>query len=213
MNKTGTARENLRADAARNVGLLLAAAGKLLRTDPEHAAMADIAAEAKLSLATAYRYFPTLEKLHSEYIHSVVWNLRGYSISSPLYGKAMFLDVVRKWIGILEIYGKAMTQIRSRRGFLDRLDSKDEVITLMEGVFDRPIREALGELGISEKHFRYALFLFNIIFDAREVGDLRNHGFTETDVASMLGQAYFGAVQGFVHARETEASTPSSVSQ
>ncbi|HKU26165.1 MAG TPA: TetR/AcrR family transcriptional regulator, partial [Candidatus Sulfotelmatobacter sp.] len=78
--------------------------------------MADIAKEANVSPATAYRYFPTLEDLHSEYLFSVVLNLRDYSLASSLSGKRIFHDVVRAWIGVLDTYGKAMTQIRSRNG-------------------------------------------------------------------------------------------------
>lgn len=204
--RTLTGRTSLRNDAARNVNSLLIAAGKLLRSDPEHASMAEIAREANLSVATAYRYFPTLQDLHSEYIFSVVMNLRDYSLASPLSGKAMFVDVVAKWFGILETYGKAMTQVRSRQGFLARWDADDPVIALMSEVWDRPLREALRELGVSEKHFRHALFLFNIIFDAREVIDIHAEGYSESDGVELLTETFYGAVRGFAQEQERKAA-------
>lgn len=189
----------LRKDALRNIGQLLNAAGALLRSDPAEATMQAIADRANVSLATAYRYFPTLQSLHTAFLQSVIVNIRDYSLGSQLAGKALFHDVCSKWVQIVDVYGQAMIQIRSRRGLLERLDAEDTVTNAIIEVWDRPIRELLREMGISEHYFRHALFLFNMIFDPREIEDLRStEGIHSDDIVALLSEAFYGAVQGWV---------------
>jgi len=189
----------LRKDALRNIGQLLNAAGALLRSDPAEATMQAIADRANVSLATAYRYFPTLQSLHTAFLQSVIVNIRDYSLASPLAGKALFYDVSSKWVQILDLYGKAMIQIRSRQGLLERLDAGEPVASGIIEVWDRPLREVLREMGISEHHFRHAIFLFNMIFDPREIEDLRStEGIPGDDIVALLSEAFYGAVQGWV---------------
>jgi AcrR family transcriptional regulator len=187
-----------RRDTVRNKRRILNAAGELLRTDPQNASMPAIAAKAELSVATAYRYFPTLEELHSAYIHSVLVNLRDYSLASPFHGKELFEDVVARWAKLLETYGPAMIQLRSRVGFLSRFHAGDEVIRTLHAAWERPIREVLRELGVSEGHFDFALVFFNALFDAREVSDLLyNRGeLSEPEALGLLNTAYYGTLRG-----------------
>ena len=202
------AKSGLRKDALRNIGQILNATGALLRSDPAGATMQAIADRANVSLATAYRYFPTLQSLHNEFLHSVVVNVRDYSLASQLSGKPLFRDIVTKWVQILDVYGKAMIQIRSRQGFLERLDASDPVTTAITEVWERPIREVLREIGVSERFFRPALFLFNMIFDPREIEDLRStEGLPGDEIVAVLSQAYFGAVLGWVSVQAADEST------
>ena len=196
-----TSKPGLRKDALRNIGQLLNAAGALLRSDPAEASMQAIADRANVSLATAYRYFPTLQSLHTAFLQSVIVNMRDYSMSSQLAGKALFHDVCSKWVEILDVYGQAMIQIRSRRGLLERLDADDPITSGVLEVWDRPIREMLRESGISEHYFRHALFLFNMIFDPREIEDLRTtEGIPSDHIVALLTEAFYGALHGWVTA-------------
>lgn len=187
-----------RRDVVRNKRRLLNAAGELLREDPKNASMPAIAEKAQLSVATAYRYFPTIEELHSAYLHSVLVNVRDYTLASPLHGTALFEDVVIRWVKLLETYGPAMIQVRSKEGFLTRLHADDEVIRTVHDGWERPIREVLRELGVPEDRFDFALMFYNALFDPREINDLlHNRGKLSKDEAiHTLIQAYYGALKG-----------------
>jgi hypothetical protein len=54
--------------------------------------------------------------------------------------------------------------------------------------------------GIDDRHFDHALFLFNIIFDPREILDLRDDGLDLPAALSLLSAAYFGALEGLASA-------------
>lgn len=170
----------------------------MLRDVPQNASMPAIAEKAQLSVATAYRYFPTLEELHSAYLHSVQVNLRDYSLASQFHGKELFEDVLERWVKLLETYGPAMIQVRSRQGFLSRLHAGDEVITTVHDAWERPIREVLRELGVPESRFYFALQIYNALFDPREINDmLQNRGpLSETEALRTLINAYYGALRG-----------------
>ena len=177
---------------------LLNAAGELLRLDPSHATMPAIAERADLSIATAYRYFPTLEELHSAYLHSVAVNLRDFSLGCSLHGTKLFEEVAYRWVRLLRTYGKAMIQVRSREGFLSRLHAGDPVITTIRETWERPIREVMRELGLDEEHFDYALMVYNALFDPREIGDLMENRGSRSEQEVLEGhiRIYYGALNG-----------------
>ncbi|MGP3968324.1 TetR/AcrR family transcriptional regulator [Streptomyces sp. 6N223] len=187
----------MRRDAIRNRRKLLEAAGETLRAEPSAATMAVIAERANLSVATAYRYFPSLDELLNAYLLGVIVKLRDYSHDCPKTGPALFEDVVREWARLVRSYGPAMVHIRSRTGFLTRLRENDEVITPVRDTWERPIRTVMRHLGVPDEHFDHALFLYNAMFDPREILDLINTGLTEEAAISHMTAAYYGALQGW----------------
>lgn len=168
-----------------------------MRSDPKNATMPAIAQKAELSVATAYRYFPTLEELHSAFLHGVQVNLRDYALASTLHGKALFEDVVACWVRLLGTYGPAMIQVRSREGFMKRLRGGDEVIRTVNDAWERPIREVMRELGVSEDWYEHAILFYNALFDPREINDMLT-SFPQTPaeltIATMV-EGFYGAVQ------------------
>jgi AcrR family transcriptional regulator len=193
----GTARARPRRDSVRNRRRLLDAAGDVLRTQPLEASMPLIAQKAELSVATAYRYFSTLDELHNAYMHQVGLTLRNYSDDSPRTGMALFEDVAGEWARLLRTYGTAMIQVRSRRGFIERLRAGDMVITTICTAWERPIRQVMRELQVPEDQFEYALSLYNALYDPREILDLMESGLSEEQVLKRLSSAYFGALRGW----------------
>jgi hypothetical protein len=132
----------------------------------------------------------------------VLVNLRDYSLASPLHGKELFEDVVTRWVKLLGPYGPAMIQVRSREGFLTRLHAGDEVIRTVHDAWERPVREVLRELGLSEDRFDFALMFYNALFDPREINDmLRNSGeLSEFEVVQTLTRTYYGTLRGMATA-------------
>lgn len=141
--------------------------------------------------------------LHTEYLHTVLVNLRDYSLGSPQHGNALFEDVVARHVKLLETYGPAMIQLRSREGFLSRLHRGDGVINTLHEAWGRPVREALRELGLPEDLFEFALSFCNSHFDPREVDDLlKNRGrLSEAEAIRMLISAYYGALRGMAESK------------
>ena len=176
--------------------------GELLRTDPDAAAMPLVAERAGLAVATAYRYFSTVEELRTAYLQDVVVRLRNYSHDCPKTGVALFEDVVGEWARLLHTYGPAMIQIRSRQGMLQRLRAGDELIVALRDTWERPIRGVMRHLEVPDLHFEYALFLHNIIFDPREIADLVGGGLPESQALRGLTGAYLGALRGWAQASQ-----------
>lgn len=189
-----------RRDAVRNRQRLIDAVGDVLKTEPDTLSVPAVADRAGLSVATAYRYFPSLDDLLTSYMRGVVVELRSYSHDCPKTGTALFEDVANHWAHQLRLHGPAMVQLRSRRGFLRRLLGNDELTGIVRDAWERPIRGVMRQLAISDEHFNHALFLYNVLFDPREVLDLVNTGLQESEAVARLVAAYYGAVQGWAQA-------------
>jgi len=159
-----------------------------------------VAERAGLGVATAYRYFPSLEDLYLAYQHSVIVQLRNYSHDCTKTGVALFEDVVAEWARLLRTCGAAMVQLRSKRGFLTRIRENDELINAVRDTWERPIRGVMRHHDVPDEHFDHALFLYNMMFDPREIIDLVDTGLTERDAIRRLTQAYYGAVRGWAQA-------------
>jgi AcrR family transcriptional regulator len=194
--KRGTGRTRRR-DAVRNRQKLLTAASEVLGTAPDTLNMSDVAERAGLSVATAYRYFPSLEDLLTTYVRGVIVELRDYSHDCPKTGTALFEDVVAHWVQLLHLHGAAIVQLRSHTGFLTRLLDNDERIGIVRDAWERPIRGVLRQLGIADEHFNHALFLYNVLFDPREILDLVDTGLQESEAVDRLIGAFYGALQGW----------------
>jgi AcrR family transcriptional regulator len=182
---------------------VLQAVGEMLVTDPSAVTMPLVAERAGLSVATAYRYFSSLDTLINAYLLSTLAELRNYSHDCPKTGIALFEDVVAERIRLVHLYGAAAVQIRSRQGFLTRLRSQDEVILAVRDIWERPIRGVTRHFGLPDEHFDHALFLHNIIFDPREILDLISDGLSEHATIQRLTRAYYGALRGWAGVDET----------
>ncbi|MGP3769413.1 TetR/AcrR family transcriptional regulator [Streptomyces sp. SDT5-1] len=196
---TGRSR-GLRQDAVRNRNKLLDAAGHLLVTEPASVSMPRVAEQAGLSVATAYRYFSTLDELISAYVYSTIVELRNFSHDCPKTGTGLFEAVAAERVRLVRTHGVATVQVRSRQGFLARLRARDQVITAVRDIWERPIRAVMRHLDVADEHFDHALFLYNIMFDPRDILDLIGEGLDEAAVVNRLAQAYYGALRGWAGA-------------
>lgn len=157
-----------------------------------------VAERAGLSTPTAYRYFSSVEELTTAYVQSMLIKLRNYSHDSTVVGLALFEDVISEWVRLVGVHGAGTVQVRSRKGFLARLHDHDELITAVRDVWQRPILAVLRQFDIPDEHFDHALFLYNMMFDPREILDLLGTGLSEPDITRRLTQAYYGALRGWV---------------
>lgn len=188
----------LRSDTRRNRRRLLEAVGELAREAPDDLTMQAVASRAEIGPATAYRYYSSMEEVLAAYVLSVVEELRDFSATSTAEGRPLFDAVVDKWMDLLSEHGPALVQLRSRRGYLERLHNGNEIIAAMRDAWSRPVRGLLDDIGLPEDLIEYALFLNNMIFDPREVEDLlQETPLSRREVVTRLTEAYCGALRGW----------------
>ena len=187
----------LRQDSIRNQQELVVAVGELLREDPDSATMPAVAERAGLSLATAYRYFPTLDELHRKFMLSVIDELYESTKTLQSHGLDLFKDTMAQWLKVVAEYGPAMVLVRSREGFLTRLKAGEPHACALERVWGPPIGQLLAEATIDGSQLPYALSLFNAMFNSREIMDFRAvEGMPDGQLVQRCGRLYWSALQG-----------------
>ncbi|MFI7449766.1 TetR/AcrR family transcriptional regulator [Nonomuraea sp. NPDC049714] len=191
----------LRSDTRRNRRRLLKAVGELAREAPGQLTMQAVASRAEIGPATAYRYYSSMDDVLAAYVLSVVEELRDFSARSTAEGRPLFDSVVDKWVDLLAEHGPALVQLRSRQGYLERLNDGDAIITAVRDAWNEPVRGLLDDIGLPNEMIEYALFLCNMMFDPREIQDLvQVTDLSRREVITRLTEAYSGALRGWARA-------------
>lgn len=194
-------RTKRRADAERSRELLIETVGVVVPAATQPLSLADIARHAGLGQATAYRHFSSLDELLGAYFRRIVSELNDYSQASELSGPVLFEDVAQRWVDLVLVNGRAMVQIRSPRGYIERLRDGVDYVVLMDEALRRPISELLEAWGLAPIGDQ-ALQLWNVIFDPREILDTMNTlGFSKPEIVERLGTAFKGAVHAVAQAQ------------
>jgi len=188
----------VRSDTERNRRRLVKAAAFLASRHGTAVKMADVAERAEVAAATAYRHFGSVEDILAEYRFDVGLRLLKFSQKAESLGVALLADVSAEWVRLVVKHGRAMVHTRSDEGYLARLRSGAHYLTVQAEALTRPIAEAATELGLAnpgdEGHF-----LWNILFDPREIFDLLDTvGLTEAQVSRRLVAAYCGSLRGWL---------------
>ncbi|MFJ6535104.1 TetR/AcrR family transcriptional regulator [Paenarthrobacter sp. NPDC091711] len=193
----------MRSDTQRNRRQLVKAAGQLFASRRVTISMTDVAKQAEISTATAYRHFASVEDILAEYRFGVGEKLRDYSLKQQeMSGVELLTAVSRKWVDLVTRHGGAMLYTRSGEGYLARLRTGAYYLTVQADALERPLREAVEELGLPPIGDE-AMFLWNILFDPREILDLINTvGLTKDQVTARLISALRGALAGWSENRE-----------
>lgn len=189
-----------RSDALRNRQAILRAAGDIIRVDPQSLTIQAVAERAGVSATTVYRHYASAEAILGTYMIEVDAQIRDFSHDCTTAGPELFDDVLKEWGSIIEVYGPGLVQLRSRRGFLDRLTTGDTAMQMVRDAWERPIRRLLRTEEIDDSYFDGALFLFNMMFDPRELLDLRARDMPMETVLAVLKDAYLGALHGWQEA-------------
>jgi len=190
--------QRVRSDTRRNIARLLEAVGEEIELNPSGVTMQSAAARAGIGTATAYRYFSSVEDLVAAYVVRIFDELRTFSQDCPLAGVALFEAVLARWIDLVLEHGKVMVQLRSRVGYLERLDARDAVIERSRAIWERPVSALLSEVGQPAGMLRQALFLTNVLTDPREILDLRmTEGLRADEIGARLRDAIAGAIAGW----------------
>ena len=197
----------MRSDTQRNRRELIKAAGQLFASRRGPISMTDVAKQADISSATAYRHFNSVEEILAEYRYGVGEKLRDFSLKQESSGLVLLEAVSRKWVDLVVRHGGAMLYTRSGEGYLARLRQGTHYIQVQADALERPLREACEELGLPPLGDE-AMFLWNILFDPREIFDLiKTVGLTKEQASARLVAALTGALRGWSADREGSART------
>ncbi|MEW2396118.1 helix-turn-helix domain-containing protein [Streptomyces sp. NPDC046862] len=194
----------MRSDTERNRRHLIKAAARLFENSPTPVSIAEIAKHAEVSTATAYRHFSSVEEILYAFRAQVGNELRDFSAQQTTRGPAKLEAVSRKWVSLVLEHGGAMAQIRSHRGYLERLREATGYLVPQAEALAEPLRQTTEELGLGDLGDE-ALYLWNALFDPRDILDLIKSGRTEDEAATRLVAALRGALIGWAAADRTKS--------
>lgn len=170
--------------------------------------MAELAKAAGMSTATAYRYFQSLEEVAQAYLVTTMTKLRDFAVGRQETGIDLLHVVSRYWVGIVQEHGGVLVQIRSRRGFYDRLQRRILSTELGMEARRRALVGVLEEKGLPSSMIEDAAMLYNTMFDPRDILDLiRLRGLDPESATRVLVSAFLGALCGWHAGFEGQAGT------
>jgi AcrR family transcriptional regulator len=187
----------VRSDTERNRKRLIKSAAHLVARRGAAVKMTDVAERAEVSTATAYRHFGSVDDILTEFRYDVGLRLLEFSRKQQSTGVALLTAVSGEWVRLVVKHGSAMVHTRSDQGYLARLRSGARYLTVQADALQRPITEAASVLGIPDPGDE-GLFLWNILFDPREIFDLLGTvGLSEQLVTQRLVSTLCGAMRGW----------------
>ena len=175
-----------RSDGRENRHRLAEAAGELLhRAEPF--TLADVAAAAGLSTATAYRHFRSADDATEAFVGGF-WDDMDARVAAvgPEVDLRRFCGI---WVRAVLDWGPALVQLRSSEGFLARRASGDLRVARLARLLEPPLIAELTGSGRPPKpaELSYAISLWNAMADPREILDQRETlGWAEKRIAERL---------------------------
>lgn len=207
-HRTGTAadtakRRNVgkRVDSRETRRRLLEALRRLLDHGHEDVTLQTVAEEAGVSTATAYRYFGSAQEAVLAFILAFPDEVASAFAERERgeRGVARLELWCETWISLVdEGWGTSLVYLRSPEGFLARRADGDAVISAVCRHVEPLMSEALEELEVSADSLELALFLWNAIYDPREILDLRRSlRWTRARIEHGLWAMFLGSLRGY----------------
>ncbi|WP_432561726.1 TetR/AcrR family transcriptional regulator [Kineococcus sp. SYSU DK003] len=197
----------MRSDQQQNNRRLIEAAARLFERSDGLIKLADVAEEAGVSVATAYRHFASVDEILSAYRRDIGLRFAEFSLQQDSDGTALLEAVCAFWVDLVLDEGAALVHRRSHEGFLARFVKRQEYMAGQIDALERPLRELTRLLGIEDVPGIQdeAAFLWNVLFDPREIFDLQTTlGLDRRRINARLVGAFRGALGGWAMARGFE---------
>jgi AcrR family transcriptional regulator len=196
----GQRSESQRRDSRQSRGKLLEATGVMLAEGNRPRSLEHVAVEAGLSVATAYRHFASLDHLLQAYAHQTILAMVDFASEQTATGGELLRLLTKEWIRVTKERGSAMVQLRSRRGWLARREDGDPIIRDTCLYLEPAVRGILAEERLPDAGLEFALFLWNITFDPREILDLvATLGWSDGQVLNRLLRSYHAGLRAALH--------------
>ncbi|MCU1527960.1 MAG: transcriptional regulator [Frondihabitans sp.] len=197
----------MRSDQQQNNERLIQAAAALFERSEGSISLADIAKEANVSVATAYRHFDSVDDALHAYRRDIGIRFAEFSFEQKSSGLVLLEAVNGFWVELVLDKGAALVHRRSAEGFLSRYTQREEYMVGQIDALERPLREITELLGLESVPGIHdeAAFLWNILFDPREIFDLRTTvGLNSVQISRRLTGAFRGALSGWAAAKTSE---------
>lgn len=172
-----------RADAQDNRRRLLDAVGRLLAGQGT-LTLTELAAEAGVSRATTYRNFATPAAAIDAFVEAFITEFEtavagptdstvdGPDGTDPLQALS---HLCAAWGELVDQYSHALIHVRSTEGFLARARADDPIIGRIYRLVRSTVDHAMARGTITGIDPDYAVFLWNLLLDPRELLDLAEH--------------------------------------
>lgn len=177
--------------------LLVDAAGRLLRRGRVDFSVPELASEAGVGVATAYRHFGTPSEALRAYSERAVAQLVDAlsGIDPDLAPVERFRWHCTQWVAQARQWGPAVRHIRSHEGYIERLAKDDPPIGKLHTILDTALRDLLRSGRMAAGDPVFAVLIWVTIFDERVIYDLAEHHHWSTDrIAEQLLRAVAGAL-------------------
>lgn len=181
-------RDGSRVDAQDNrdrlisgVGRLLAAAGSFNLTE--------LAEEAGVSRSTTYRNFSAPTDAIDAFIDQFLTEFEADVASAATTNSPLehLVILCRAWGRLVDERSHALVHVRSTEGFLSRVRRRDPIIGRIHRLVRSAVVEAMEREELPNSDPDYAVFLWNLLLDPRELLDLAEHrGQRVTEAAELL---------------------------
>ncbi|UJA18994.1 TetR/AcrR family transcriptional regulator [Thermoleophilia bacterium SCSIO 60948] len=158
-----------RADGRQNRRRLLAAAGEHLAEGSEFT-LADAAARAGVSTATAYRHFRSSEDLTNAFVAGF-WDDADSRAGADEHAASSLSGLCELWVGAVLDWGPALVAVRSREGLLSRRARGDGRVARLLRIAEPALRAELDRSGEDPARLDYVLAVWNALADPREILD------------------------------------------
>ena len=192
----GERSEPQRRDSRESRRKLLDTTGRMLASGRRPRSLQQLAVEAGLSGATAYRHFRSLDDVLRAYAHQTIQTMGEFTAAQDATGAELLRLVTAEWIRITRERGPAMVQLRSRRGWLERRAAGDPIILDTCIYLEPAIRGIIADERLPAESLEVGLFLWNITFDPREILDLiETLGWSDEQVLDRLLRVYHAGLR------------------
>jgi AcrR family transcriptional regulator len=160
-----------RADARRTHGRLLQAAGELLAAGSSFT-LAEVAAAAGVSTATAYRHFESADHVAFSFVAGFLDDVEDRTVAASLNDDATLRlrELCAIWVQSVLDWGPALAHLRSPEGFLGRRARREPEASRSLRHLE-PTLAALVAPSDSPAELSYAIAVWNALADPREVLD------------------------------------------
>lgn len=189
-----------RADAQDNRRRLIVAVGTLLTRRGE-LTLTELAAEADVSRATTYRNFPTTAAAIEAFIDDFLTHFEG-AVSEQAESAigddplAPITTLCAAWGELVDRRSRALAHVRSTEGFLTRLRRGDPIIGRIHRIVRAAIDDTIAGGALPKLDADYAVFLWNMLLDPRELLDLAEHnGQSVPEATAQLTNDYIRLLQ------------------
>lgn len=187
-----------RADSVNSRQKLLDALGRLLEHQGLDVTLPELAREAGVSTATAYRHFTDIEELRTEFYNRIFDRVicAMEELAGQYTGLDLFHRLCQAWVDLELPWARAATYIRSAEGILERVQRGEALSSSYHRIVTGVLEQLIADGVIPPQDTDYSALLWLTIFDERVFVDLHTtKGLGAYEISHLLGKSLLAALK------------------